>query len=295
MAVLVVLGISVVCLCAQMDLGRARAHRSPPQRRRYPCCFFNLLVHRNDPWLFCAGPDGFFNTPNDLPLKRFAELEQPDCSDLLQGTLNEQRMLGLEGTAGGEPFRRFIAHPSVTTRFNWSASLPARFLTSPKRSSSIVGDRMLGPGWYGGSGGAASVNRAGSTGQKLHGPGHASPSYYSGSWSGHPQKLNYSWQLQDVGPQDGGFVLVPVREGSPFARRLLCFHGPGHSNHNAAGWSCRFTLQSVGNSPVSAHVLVWAQGSHKMSYPLPWPSHRAIELPAVRHLTSRAGDVVIYL
>ena len=99
---------------------------------------------------------------------------------------------------------------------------------------------MLGPGWYGGSGGAASVNRAGSTGQKLHGPGHASPSYYSGSWSGHPQKLNYSWQLQDVGPQDGGFVLVPVREGSPFAHCLLCFHGPGHSNHNAAGWSCRF-------------------------------------------------------
>ena len=86
-------------------------------------------MHRNDPWLFCAGPDGFFNTPNDLPLKRFAELEQPDCSDLLQGTLNEQRMLGLEGTAGGEPFRRFIAHPAVTARFNWSVSLPARLLT----------------------------------------------------------------------------------------------------------------------------------------------------------------------
>ena len=113
---------------------------------------------------------------------------------------------------------------------------------------------MLGPGWYGGSGGAASVNRAGSTGQKLHGPGHAPPSYYSGSWSGHPQKLNYSWQLQDVGPQDGGFVLVPVRNKTKtnrFARCLLCFHGPGHSNHNAAGWSCRFTLHSVGSSPVS--------------------------------------------
>ena len=80
---------------------------------------------------------------------------------------------------------------------------------------------MLGPGWYGGSGGAASVNRAGSTGQKLHGPGHAPPSYYSGSWSGHPQKLNYSWQLQDVRPQDGGFVLVPVREEPPLP--VVCF------------------------------------------------------------------------
>jgi hypothetical protein len=29
-----------------------------------------------------------------------------------------------------------------------------------------------------------SVNRAGSTGQALHGPGYAYPGYYSGIWSG---------------------------------------------------------------------------------------------------------------
>ena len=58
-----------------------------------------------------------FHTKDDEPLKQKPYLLEPDCSDLLQGTLNEQRMIGIEGTVEGAPFRRMIAHPAIVKRF----------------------------------------------------------------------------------------------------------------------------------------------------------------------------------
>ena len=103
----------------------------------------------------------------------------------LTGDCAEQHLADMAGTPApwNEPFRRMIADPKLTKRFNM----------------------FIGKGWYGtGGGGAVSVNSKGCQGQQLHAPGYGYPSYYSNEHFGHGQKLNYTWQLRDVRNGDGG-------------------------------------------------------------------------------------------
>ena len=103
----------------------------------------------------------------------------------LTGDCAEQHLADMAGAPApwNEPFRRMIADPKLTKRFNM----------------------FIGKGWYGtGGGGAVSVNSKGCQGQQLHAPGYGYPSYYSNEHFGHGQKLNYTWQLRDVRNGDGG-------------------------------------------------------------------------------------------
>ena len=66
-----------------------------------------------------------------------------------------------------------------------------------------------GPGWYGAMQGSLSVNQHGSTGQNIHGGpfyGRKHGYYHDGLTTNN--QINYAWQLRDVEPDDGGFVLI---------------------------------------------------------------------------------------
>ena len=71
---------------------------------------------------------------------------------------------------------------------------------------------MLGEGWYMNANvGGVAINPPGCVGLPLHASGFADPTYYSSESRPHSCKLNLGWQLADVGPDDGGFALIPVR------------------------------------------------------------------------------------
>ena len=63
--------------------------------------------------------------------------------------------------------------------------------------------------------GSVSVNPPGCVGNKLHAPGFADAAYYTTPVRPHSHKLNFAWQLRDVGPEDGGFGLVRGRRSPP--------------------------------------------------------------------------------
>ena len=59
--------------------------------------------------------------------------------------------------------------------------------------------------------GGVAINPPGCVGLPLHASGFADPTYYSSESRPHSCKLNLGWQLADVGPDDGGFAMIPVR------------------------------------------------------------------------------------
>ena len=89
------------------------------------------------------------------------------------------------------PFLKMLAHPAVIQRLNW----------------------MIGPG-YRVTQNTALCHVKGSSGQMLH-SGNANPTcigkhYEIVNGRVHTRSgINVSWQLNDVGPDDGGFVVVP--------------------------------------------------------------------------------------
>ena len=88
-----------------------------------------------------------------------------------------------------DAFKRMIGHPAIASRFNW----------------------IVGEGWYMSVNiGSVSVNPPGCVGNFLHGGGFADPAHFSTPVRPHTSMCNYAWQLQDVGPDDGGFVLIPA-------------------------------------------------------------------------------------
>lgn len=90
-----------------------------------------------------------------------------------------------------EPFLKMLAHPAVIERLNW----------------------MIGAG-YRVSQNTALCHVKGSSGQMLH-AGNSNPTdigKHFGMKNGRihtPSSINVAWQLNDVGPGDGGFVVVP--------------------------------------------------------------------------------------
>ena len=90
-----------------------------------------------------------------------------------------------------EPFLKMLAHPAVIGRLNW----------------------MIGPG-YKVTQSTALCHVKGSSGQMLH-AGNANPTsvgkhYEMVNGRVHTRSgINVAWQLADVGPDDGGFVVVP--------------------------------------------------------------------------------------
>ena len=89
------------------------------------------------------------------------------------------------------PFLKMLAHPAVIQRLNW----------------------MIGPG-YRVTQNTALCHVKGSSGQMLH-AGNANPTgigkhYEMANGRVHTRSgINVAWQLNDVGPDDGGFVVVP--------------------------------------------------------------------------------------
>ncbi len=89
------------------------------------------------------------------------------------------------------PFLKMLAHPAVIQRLNW----------------------MIGPG-YRATQNTALCHVKGSSGQMLH-SGNANPTcigkhYEMVNGRVHTRSgINVAWQLTDVGPDDGGFVVVP--------------------------------------------------------------------------------------
>lgn len=90
-----------------------------------------------------------------------------------------------------EPFLKMLAHPAIIQRLNW----------------------MIGAG-YKVSQNTALCHVKGSSGQMLH-AGNANPTsigklYEMVNGRAHTKSvINIAWQLTDVGPDDGGFVIVP--------------------------------------------------------------------------------------
>ena len=105
---------------------------------------------------------------------------RPDLKDLFQLPAPQN-----------EPFLRMLAHPAVIKRLNW----------------------MIGAG-YRVTQNTALCHVKGSSGQMLH-SGNANPTgigkhYEMVNGRVHTRSsINVAWQLSDVGPEDGGFVVVP--------------------------------------------------------------------------------------
>ena len=121
------------------------------------------------------------------------ELAMPGCSKRLMG---DQPSRGIVGTVVlemepqfSDPFKKMIGHPSLVERFNW----------------------ILGEGWYMSVNiGSISVNPPGCVGNFLHGGAFAELAEFTTPTRPHISTCNYAWQLKDVGPDDGGFVLIPA-------------------------------------------------------------------------------------
>jgi hypothetical protein len=159
-----------------------------------------------------------------------------------------------------------IGHPAIAARFNW----------------------IVGEGWYMSVNiGSVAVNPPGCVGNFLHGGGFADPAHFSTAGRPHTSMCNYAWQLQDVGPDDGGFVLVRCPARAPnnhycsILDRLARCAPPAH---RLTDWS----------AAPAGHDLKQIPASHKMLWPVPRPKHTSMDLGAVRHLECSAGSVVIY-
>ena len=116
----------------------------------------------------------------------------PGCSERLTGDKPSRGIVGkvlLEMEPEySDPFKRMIGHPAITARLNW----------------------ILGEGWYMSVNiGSVSVNPPGCVGNYLHGGSFDDISNFTTAARPHTSMCNYAWQLKDVGPNDGGFVLVP--------------------------------------------------------------------------------------
>ncbi len=102
-----------------------------------------------------------------------------------------------------DPFHKMIAHPAVVQRLNW----------------------IMGAGFHIAGGGSAITFPAGTEGIRLHGNGKPLTNAYGatagggtlnsyGSYAGRNGRhytacVNVTWCLTDVGPEDGGYVVIP--------------------------------------------------------------------------------------
>jgi hypothetical protein len=144
---------------------------------------------------------------------------------------------------------------------------------------------MLGPGWHEGTG-SASVNRPGAGGQQIHGGpfyGRAH-GYYFDPVEGRPHSIqvNFAWCLRDVNPGDGALYMTHLCDST-------CL----------AWWSrdvatCCPRCHRLGLICTVSGGFCLVPGSHKMRLPIPRPPTLSIDLPAVKHLRQRAGDIVFY-
>ena len=144
------------------------------------------------------------------------ELSMPGCSARLMGDKPSRGIVGkvlLEMEPQfSDPFKRMIGHASITERFNW----------------------ILGEGWYMSVNiGSVSVNPPGCVGNFLHGGSFGDFAEFTTESRPHTGMCNCTrssslcvfflgasrklpcccadaWQLRDVGPDDGGFVLIPA-------------------------------------------------------------------------------------
>ena len=164
-----------------------------------------------------------------------------------------------------EPFLKMLAHPAVIGRLNW----------------------MIGPG-YKVTQSTALCHVKGSSGQMLH-AGNANPTsvgkhYEMVNGRVHTRSgINVAWQLADVGPDDGGFVVVPGSHKScyplphsvrtcnerapirhiPMRRGSVLFFLGGTVCHGAYRWEA----ESPRRTPLFTY-------GHDGRRPFAWPSSR---------------------
>lgn len=162
------------------------------------------------------------------------------------------------------PFCKMLAHPAIIQRLNW----------------------MIGPG-YKVTQNTALCHVKGSSGQMLH-AGNANPT----SIGKHYQMLNgriftrsainVAWQLNDVGPGDGGFVVVPGSHKSCYPlpqsvrvcnERTPIRHVPlrrGSVLFFLAGAVCHGAYRWEAESPRRTALLTYGHDGRR---PFAWPSH----------------------
>ncbi len=164
-----------------------------------------------------------------------------------------------------EPFLKMLAHPAVIGRLNW----------------------MIGPG-YKVTQSTALCHVKGSSGQMLH-AGNANPTsvgkhYEMVNGRVHTRSgINVAWQLADVGPDDGGFVVVPGSHKScyplphsvrtcneraplrhiPMRRGSVLFFLGGTVCHGAYRWEAE--------SPRRTALFTYG---HDGRHPFAWPSSK---------------------
>eukprot|EP01052_Picozoa_sp_SAG31_P038794 SAG31_NODE_5251_length_2649_cov_1.978039_1_plen_268_part_00 len=154
--------------------------------------------------------------PTNVFVTRGEAMEQNLTAGLpLDDAICSPRLRGGNGPGGGkirqdlytlpkphcDPFRKMIAHPAVHRRLLW----------------------MLGPGYRESTEPMGMIQRPGSAGQAMHGRMYASQlqqrvhnrtgvhgnSYTFNDGAISTGQINAGWQLCDVGPNDGGFLVIP--------------------------------------------------------------------------------------
>ena len=100
--------------------------------------------------------------------------------------------------------------------------------------------------------GGVAINPPGCVGLPLHASGFADPTYYSSESRPHSCKLNLGWQLADVGPDDGGFALIPVRFPNHLA--VLPCVSPSSCCVDIS-WRCAGLAQNVEPNPAAGPPL----------------------------------------
>ena len=163
------------------------------------------------------------------------------------------------------PFLRMLAHPAIIQRLNW----------------------MIGAG-YKVTQNTALCHVKGSSGQMLH-AGNANPTdigkhYEMVNGRAHTRSaINVAWQLNDVGPDDGGFVIVPGSHKScypmPQSVRVCNERAPirhvsirrGSVLFFLAGAVCHGAYRWEAESPRRTALLTY---SHDGRRPFAWPSSK---------------------
>ena len=161
------------------------------------------------------------------------------------------------------PFLRMLAHPAIVQRLNW----------------------MIGAG-YRVTQNTALCHIKGSSGQMLH-AGNANPTdigkhYEMVNGRAHTRSgINVAWQLTDVGPDDGGFVIVPGSHKScypmPHSVRVCNERAPirhvsmrrGAVLFFLGGAVCHGAYRWEAESPRRTALLTYAHDGRR---PFAWPS-----------------------
>jgi hypothetical protein len=161
------------------------------------------------------------------------------------------------------PFLRMLAHPAIVQRLNW----------------------MIGAG-YRVTQNTALCHVKGSSGQMLH-AGNANPTdigkhYEMVNGRAHTRSgINVAWQLTDVGPDDGGFVIVPGSHKScypmPHSVRVCNERAPirhvsmrrGAVLFFLGGAVCHGAYRWEAESPRRTALLTYAHDGRR---PFAWPS-----------------------